>query len=60
MIEDLKWQSRGRSYDGMPVYQTQEEDLDKNKILDFLNSRKAPKVKTITREILSSYDLIID
>jgi ATP-dependent DNA helicase RecG len=60
MIEDLKWQSRGRSYDGMPVYQTQEEDLDKNKILAFLNSRKAPKVKTITREILSSYDLIIE
>jgi ATP-dependent DNA helicase RecG len=33
---------------------------DKNKILDFLNSRKAPRVNTITPQILSSYDLIIE
>lgn len=60
MIEDLKWHSRGRSYDMMPVYQSKEEDLDKNKILDFMNSRKAPKVETVSRGILSSYDLIIE
>jgi ATP-dependent DNA helicase RecG len=60
MIEDLKWQSRGRSYDMMPVYQSKEDDLDKNKILDFLNSRKAPKLKTVSHQILSSYELIIE
>lgn len=60
MIDDLKWQSKGRSYDMMPVYQSSEKDLDKNKILDFLNSRKSPKIKTMNRQILSSYDLIID
>lgn len=60
IIEDLKWQSKGRSYDMMPVYQSKEDDLDKNKILDFLNSRKAPKITTITPEILSSYDLIVN
>jgi ATP-dependent DNA helicase RecG len=60
MIDDLKWQSRGRSYDMMPVYQSNEDDLDNNKILGFLNSRKAPKIRTISERILSSYDLIIE
>ena len=60
MIEDLKWQSRGRSYDMMPVYQSSEKDLDDNKILDFLNSRKTARAKNIQKSILSSYDLIVD
>ncbi len=60
MIEDLKWQSRGRSFDMLPTYHSKEEDLDKPKILEFLNSRKAPKIKTVTREILSSYEFIIE
>ncbi|MES2200268.1 MAG: RNA-binding domain-containing protein [Chlamydiota bacterium] len=60
MIEDLKWQSRGRSYDMMPAYQSSEEDLEKNKILDFLNSRKTPHIENINNRILLSYDLIIE
>ena len=60
MIDDLKWQSRGRSYDMMPVYQSKEEDLDKKKILEFINSRKAPKVEILSHQILSSYDLIVE
>ncbi|MBA3238286.1 MAG: putative DNA binding domain-containing protein [Parachlamydiaceae bacterium] len=60
MIEDLKWQSRGRCYDMMPVYQTKADDLDKSKILDFLNSRKAPKVKSVSSSLLSSYDLTVE
>ena len=60
MIEELKWQMRGKSYDSMPVYHAKEEDLDKVKILDFLNRRKkvAP-VEKISQDILLSYDFIV-
>lgn len=60
MVEELKWQSRGRSFDTMPVYHGKEEDLDKKKILEFLNDRKSSKVKRISSELLSSYGLIIE
>ncbi|WP_194847284.1 RNA-binding domain-containing protein [Candidatus Neptunochlamydia vexilliferae] len=60
MIEELKWKSRGRSFDMMPVYHGKNEDLDRAKILEFLSSRKASKVKTISRTILSSYNLVVE
>ncbi|MBI5346340.1 MAG: putative DNA binding domain-containing protein [Chlamydiae bacterium] len=60
IIEELKWQSRGRSYDMMPVYHTSKEDLDDQKIKDFLNSRKTAKIKAISNDVLQSYHLIIE
>ncbi|MGC1879381.1 MAG: RNA-binding domain-containing protein [Rhabdochlamydiaceae bacterium] len=60
MVEELKWQTRGRSFDMMPVYHGKEEDLDKKKILEFLSDRKSSKVKRISSEILSSYELIVE
>jgi ATP-dependent DNA helicase RecG len=60
MIEELKWQSRGRSFDKMPVYHGKEEDLDQRKILEFLQLRKASKAKSASRELLTSYHLIIE
>lgn len=60
MIEELKWQSRGRSFDVMPVYHAKEEDLSKKLIQEFLRSRKHSKVKSISSEVLSSYDLIVE
>ena len=60
MIEELKWQSKGRTFDMLPVYHGKEEDLDKTRILEFLRSRKSSKVKIISNEILSSYNLIIE
>jgi len=60
MIEELKWQSRGRSFDMMPVYHAKEEDLDHKKILTFINTRKRAKIKIINHEILSSYHLIAE
>lgn len=59
MVEELKWQSRGFSFDMLPVYHAKESDLDKTKILKFINSRKA-KVETITSDILLSYQLITE
>ncbi|KKK54669.1 hypothetical protein LCGC14_3082370, partial [marine sediment metagenome] len=60
MIEELKWQSRGRSFDMMPVYHTSKEDLDDKKINEFLNHRKTTKIANISNEILQSYHLIIE
>ncbi len=60
MIEELKWQSRGRSFDMMPVYHTSKEDLDDKKINEFLNHRKTTEIVNISNEILQSYHLIIE
>jgi Predicted transcriptional regulator containing an HTH domain and an uncharacterized domain shared with the mammalian protein Schlafen len=58
IIEELKWQSHGKSYDSMPVYHATQEDLDIVKILSFLNKRKTQNIDTISRDILLSYHLI--
>ncbi len=60
IIEELKWQSRGRSFDMMSIYHTKKEDLNDSKIYEFLNSRKTSKIKTISNEILKSYNLIAE
>jgi len=57
MIEELKWQSRGRSFDMMPVYHGKEEDLDQKQVLAFLNHKNPSRVRSITPEILASYNL---
>lgn len=60
IIEELKWQSRGRSFDMMPVYHTSKEDLDIKKIYEFLNARKTAKIKNVSDEILHSCNLILE
>lgn len=60
MIEELKWQSRGLSYDVMPIYQAKEEDLDKNKILTFLQQRQINADVAVTQEVLKSYKIIYE
>lgn len=57
IIEELKWQARGRSFDILPVYQTSEQDLDQTKIQEFIRSRKTEKNAKITKELLRSYYL---
>lgn len=58
LIEELKWQSHGKSFDCMPVYQTNKSDLDDAKIKEFLEKRKDRDSKEITRDTLLSYYLI--
>jgi ATP-dependent DNA helicase RecG len=58
LIEELKWQARGKSYDMMPVYETSERDLDQKKIKEFISSRKTERKAKITQELLRSYYLI--
>ncbi|MDP1607829.1 MAG: putative DNA binding domain-containing protein [Chlamydiales bacterium] len=59
LIEELKWQSRGKSFDMMPVYQSSEADLDLAKIKQFLASRKQGGVEEVTQRLLSSYYLVV-
>ena len=60
LSEELKWQSRGITFDALPTYQASiETDLDKTKIQDFFQKRKGrPKVK-VTPELLEAYELNI-
>ena len=60
IIEELKWQTRGRSFDMMSVYHTSKEEIDNNALIDFLNSRKTTKINRISKEILESYHLIVE
>ena len=59
LIEELKWQSRGKCYDMMPVYETSENDLDLKKITEFIRLRNIGKAETLSPEFLRSYYLII-
>jgi ATP-dependent DNA helicase RecG len=58
IIEELRWEAKGKSYDEMPVYRTSQEDLDFPKVDHFLTLRKDRKVEKITTELLRSYYLI--
>ncbi|MBM3198198.1 MAG: winged helix-turn-helix transcriptional regulator [Chlamydiae bacterium] len=58
IIEELKWQARGRAFDTLPVYGTSEQDLDSSKIREFIRLRETEKGMKITQELLRSYHLI--
>jgi ATP-dependent DNA helicase RecG len=60
MIEELKWQSRGLSFDAMPVYQAKINDLNSDKINDFLESRRQKAKVKVDNEILRSYKLVTE
>ena len=59
MIEELKWQSRGQSFDMLPVYNANFKDLDNKKIDGILNSRKGVKTTVSRDNLLLSYNIII-
>ena len=58
MIEELKWQSRGRSYDQLPLYQSSPSDLDRDAVSTFLKSRPGRAKVQVLDRILRSYDLV--
>ncbi len=58
LIEELKWQTHGKSFDCMSVYQTNENDLDPKKIKSFLEKRRDRNSDKITQDTLISYYLI--
>ena len=59
MIEELKWQSRGLSYDMMALYHAHMKDLNENAIRSFFKQRKSrKKVPDDFKEALKAYNLI--
>ncbi|MGB7128900.1 MAG: RNA-binding domain-containing protein [Candidatus Rhabdochlamydia sp.] len=58
IIEELKWQSRGISYDQLPLYHTTIEDLDNTKIQYFLDHRRNGITSNLTEAVLRSYEII--
>lgn len=58
LIEELKWQMRGKAYDFLPIYQTSENDLNEQAIKQFIEARENRKNEPITQELLQSYYLI--
>ena len=62
-IEELKWQSRPRSfsYDAMPVYHASVEDLDLEKFREYLaQKQQTPQGPIKIDEILRSYFLVTE
>ena len=60
MIEELRWQGRGLSFDVMPIYQASIDDLDSSKISKFLEKRTKETQISITEEVLKAYKLIVE
>ena len=58
MIEELRWQGRGISYDVMPIYQATLDDLDSNKILKLLEQKTKETHILLSEEILKAYILV--
>lgn len=52
MVEELRWQSRGRNFDEMPVYNATLDDLDKEAVLAFFKRRKK---KSLSQNIKRVY-----
>ena len=59
MVEELRWQSRGRNFDEMPVYNATLDDLDKEAVLAFFKRRKKKKPIPEYQEGLLAYQLAI-
>ncbi|MFV0339876.1 MAG: RNA-binding domain-containing protein [Parachlamydiaceae bacterium] len=58
LIEELKWQARGISYDQLPVYHATVEDLNQTTIEEFITHRRSGVKIRITEELLSSYHVV--
>jgi ATP-dependent DNA helicase RecG len=59
MIEELRRESQGKSYETMPVYQVNRKDLNEKSMQAFFASwKRADPIKMITDELLLSYHLI--
>ncbi|MBI5273667.1 MAG: putative DNA binding domain-containing protein [Chlamydiales bacterium] len=60
MIDELRWQTRGISFDGMPVYRATKEDLNLEKINQFFGERLNQATGPMIEEIFKNYELITE
>ncbi|MBA3752383.1 putative DNA binding domain-containing protein [Candidatus Dependentiae bacterium] len=60
IIEELRWGARGRSFDTMPVYHAQIQDLHEEKIKNFFKTRRGSKfIPADFNEALAAYNLTV-
>jgi len=60
MIEELKLLARGKSYDQTPVYHAAREDIDDDRIKNFLTERRNGAKVIISDDMLRSYDILVE
>ena len=60
MIDELRWQTRGISFDNMPVYRATKEDLNPEKMKHFFGERLNQVNETMAEEIFKNYDLLTE
>lgn len=60
IIEELQWQSRGISFENMPVYQADEHALDPVKFQYFLEHRRQQATAEPTKDVFLSYKLLVE
>jgi ATP-dependent DNA helicase RecG len=60
MIDELRWKTRGISFDMMPVYRATRDDLCFDKMRVFLGERLNQADETRIVEILKAYELITE
>lgn len=58
IIEELKWQSRGISYDQLPLYHATVDDLDTARIEYFFNHRRNGVRSPVSEDALIAYEII--
>lgn len=60
LSQELKWQSRGITFDALPVYPASSEiHLNEAKIQAFFRKRKGRSETIITSELLEAYEIIV-
>jgi len=60
LIEELKIQARGKSYDQMPIHHASIDDLDTKKIESFLKARRNSVKVALSDELLKAYEIIVE
>lgn len=58
-IEELKWQSRGKTFDMMPVYHAHESEIDQKLVSRFLKHKTGTKNAQATKDHLDAYHLTV-
>jgi len=59
MIEELKWKSRGKFLDELPVYASGIKDINENVFQEFLNNRSIKFEKRKIQEMMLHYNIVI-
>jgi ATP-dependent DNA helicase RecG len=59
IIRELEWQSRGIDFEGTPVYTATTDDIDTEKVENFLSARRNNRLGKVSDEVLMAYGVIV-